>query len=201
MSLILAPGRQQTSLWDESGQQVGPAVPLIRESPMTITLLFFLPVAVVMRGADWFPLVNPFDGSLSVSSSSWPLSSRASYLLCKGTWEGEVGQERIRLLRRAGICFHPPPSLRSPSSPWWQEGRGPSPSLDASIWCARLRDGREWLYQSISLSSAQNVQHLLEEQLNKISAIKNFCAMELRLFCITLIYFLMCFAPLLPLQI
>jgi len=31
-----APGRQQTALWD------GPSVPFIRESPVTITLLFFL---------------------------------------------------------------------------------------------------------------------------------------------------------------
>jgi len=44
--------RQQTALWDGSGRQIGPSVPLRRESPMTITLLFFLAEAVVIRGAD-----------------------------------------------------------------------------------------------------------------------------------------------------
>jgi len=49
MSLTQVPGRQQTSLWDGSGWHIGLSVPLRRELPTTITLLFFFTGAVIMR--------------------------------------------------------------------------------------------------------------------------------------------------------
>ncbi|KAK4825622.1 hypothetical protein QYF61_001302 [Mycteria americana] len=36
------------------------------------------------------------DGPSSPSSIDWPSTSRASYLLCRGTWEGEIREELIK---------------------------------------------------------------------------------------------------------
>lgn len=59
---------------------------------MTITLLFFLVGLVVMQGLGQLTLGNSpsVDGPLSTLSFACPSSSRASYLLCRGTWEGDV---------------------------------------------------------------------------------------------------------------
>jgi len=67
MSLTWAPGRQQTSLWDGSGQHIGPSVPLRRELAMTITLLFFLTKAVIIHRADRLFLGSPLDGASATS--------------------------------------------------------------------------------------------------------------------------------------
>jgi len=58
---------------------------------MTVTLLFFFMEAVVMRGADCLALGNPVRGPSSALSFACPSSSRASYLLRKGTWGGQGG--------------------------------------------------------------------------------------------------------------
>jgi len=105
-----------------------------------------------MRGADSLALGNPVCGPLSALSFAWPSSSRASYLLHKGTWGGEGSREGIRLLPRAGTRFHYPLSLRSSPSALCQEGRASSASHGASILRVCLGDGRAWLHQSISLS-------------------------------------------------
>lgn len=39
---------------------------------------------------------------------------RPLYLLCKGTWDGEVAMGETGLLCRAGTCCHCPLSLKSP---------------------------------------------------------------------------------------
>jgi len=63
----------------------------------------------------------------------------------------EGGQKGIHLLPQTGTCFHPPLSLRSPLSAWWQEGRGFSAFRGATSCCLGLREGRVQLHQSISL--------------------------------------------------
>jgi len=121
---------------------------------MTITLLFFLAKAVVICGTDRLVLGDPLDGSSSspTSSVAGPSHSRAPYLLLKGNWAGEGGQEGILLPCQAETRFHSPPSLKSPLSTRWQEGRGFSAFRGAASCCLYLREGRERLHQSISLS-------------------------------------------------
>ncbi|KAK4826730.1 hypothetical protein QYF61_010983 [Mycteria americana] len=46
------------------------------------------------------------DGLSSPSSIDWTSTSRASYLLYRGTWEGKVGKEGVRLPPRAWTCLH-----------------------------------------------------------------------------------------------
>ena len=123
---------------------------------MTMTLFFFLVEAVVIRGSDRLVLGNPLDGSSPTPTSSvaGPTHSRAPYLLLKGNWAGEGGREGIRLPPRAGTHFHSPSSLRPPLSAWWQESRGFSAFREAASCCLCLRDGRERLHQSISVSGS-----------------------------------------------
>jgi len=51
-----------------------------------------------------------------LSSSSFGSTSTATYLLYKGTWEGEVLMEDMHLLHHAGTCHHSPLSLKSSRS-------------------------------------------------------------------------------------
>lgn len=52
----------------------------------------------------------------STFSFPWSSDSRASYLLYKGSWKGEVGREGIGLPQSH---FYSSPSLRSHPSAWW----------------------------------------------------------------------------------
>jgi len=99
MSLIQATGRQQTSLRGWSVWYIGPSVPLRRESPTTVTCLFFLLVVVVIQGVDLSDLSNisGVHGPSCTSSLVWHSTSRSSYLLYRGTWECEVGKEGLHL--------------------------------------------------------------------------------------------------------
>ena len=113
-----------------------------------------------MHGADWLIPGNTLDGSSPASSFVGPSHSRAPYLLLKGNWASEGGQEGIRLPPRAGTRFHSPPSLRSPLSARWQEGRGFSVFRGAASCCLGLREGRVRLHQSISLSHSWMIHNL-----------------------------------------
>lgn len=114
-----APEKQQTFPWIGSGQHIRHSVSLRREVPMTITLVLFLAEAVLRHGSGWLALDNPMDGPSSTYSFACPSWSRASYLLCKGTWEGEVGWEAVHLPPQGGTCFPSSLSLRSLPSAWW----------------------------------------------------------------------------------
>lgn len=66
ISLIRAPGKQQTFLKSGSGQQMGASVPLRRESPATITCNLFLVGLIDTKGADQSCLTQlhpPWNGS------------------------------------------------------------------------------------------------------------------------------------------
>jgi len=96
MSLTRVPGRQQTSLRGGSVRHIGPSVPLRRQSPTTITCLFFLVEVLKIQRVGLSDLGNT-SGVDGPSSIDWPSTPRASYLLYTGTWEGEVGEEGVRL--------------------------------------------------------------------------------------------------------
>ena len=109
ISLTRAPGRQQTSLRGGSVRHIGPSVPFRRESTTTITHLLFLVEVVLIqevRSSDLGDDTSGVDGLSSPSSIAWPSTSRASYLLYRGTWGGEVGKEGLRLPPRAWTCLH-----------------------------------------------------------------------------------------------
>ena len=80
---------------------------------MTKTHLFFFMEAVLMQGVDGLNLGDTSKLDEPLSSLSFSSTCRASYLLCKGTWEGRVVTEETRLLRQAGTCCHSPLPLKS----------------------------------------------------------------------------------------
>jgi len=108
MSLTRAPGRQQTSLRGGSVRHIGPSVPLSWESPTTMTHLFLLVELVVIRegGPSDLCASSGVDGSTPAPFIVLFSTSRASYLLCKGTCGDVVGNGRVRLLPRLGTHFH-----------------------------------------------------------------------------------------------
>lgn len=112
MSLTCAPGRQHTSLRVGSGRHIGPSVPRRRESPMTTILLSFRVEAVVRRGVDRFTRGNLTGGPPSTVLFTSPSSSRASNLLCRGTWGAEDGRDGGCPPHQASICFHSSSSLK-----------------------------------------------------------------------------------------
>ena len=72
----------------------------------------------------------------------WFHLQRALYLLCEGTWEGEVVMEEMHLLRWAGTCCHFPPSHKSSLSARQRENKETSvPCILSACW-ANLKDGR-----------------------------------------------------------
>lgn len=126
MFLTQAPGKWHTSLQVQSGWPTRPSVLLRRKSPMTITL-FFLAEAVLRHGVSCFTLDNLLGGPSTASPLPSPSSFRASNLLCRVTWDTEVGRDRVCLWCQAGTSFHSSPSLRSPSST--NGGRAGGPPL------------------------------------------------------------------------
>ena len=79
---------------------------------MTTTLLSFRVEAVVRYGVDRFTRGNLTGGPPSTVSLTPPSSSRASNLLCRGTWGAEDGRDGECPPRRTGICFHSSSSLK-----------------------------------------------------------------------------------------
>lgn len=81
------------SLWIGSSWHIRPSIPFKKESPITVALLFFLTMEVMMLEVHCPALgdLSKLDGPSSTSSFPWSSSSRASYLLCKGTQGSEVG--------------------------------------------------------------------------------------------------------------
>jgi len=108
MSLTCAPGRQQTSLRGESARHIGPSVPLSWESPTTMTRLFLLVELVVTRegGPSDLCASSDVDGSTPAPSTVLSSTSRASYLLCRGTYGDVVGKGRVHLLPLLRTLFH-----------------------------------------------------------------------------------------------
>ena len=155
-SLTQAPGKQHTSLWDGSEQHVVPSVPLRRESPMMTALLFSW-LSCSKMGSRLTSLGQPLlhDGHAPTSTSPSPFSSRASYLFCKGTWEGGTGWGVVCLLPQTGTCFHPLLSSRSPLPTWLWDSRWSSTAWGASSPCPSCRDGRVQLHQSIPSPQSQ----------------------------------------------
>lgn len=76
--------------------------------PTTIILSFLAPV-VVIHLVDWLVLVNAPDKSASPLAFAWSSISKASYLFCKGAWEGEGGQKSIEHF----ISWYKPNKLQS----------------------------------------------------------------------------------------
>lgn len=143
MSLTLVPGRQQSSLWVESGRQLGPSVPLRRESPTTISLLSVLVEAVLRHVVDFLTL-GILLATLSTSSSApGPSSCRASNLLWKGTWEGGACMGWHRLRYRAGTCLHSSSTPTSPTYARQRQGRGSTPIWGVSPRYLSFRPRRE----------------------------------------------------------
>lgn len=97
-----------------------------RESPTTTVLLTFLAEALLRHGVDCFTLDNFLGAPSTTSSFTCPSHSKASNLFCRGTWRIEVNRESVFLWCWAGPCFHSSPSLRSPLSAQWWQGRNPS---------------------------------------------------------------------------
>ena len=128
MCLTQATGRQLTSLREGSIWHVGPSGPLRRESPTTITHLFFLVEVFVIQGVDLSDLGNTSDLDIPSSTSSidWHSTSRATYLLYRGTWEGEVGMEGVHLLPWAWAFPHSLLSFKPLPSTWQGEDTGSS---------------------------------------------------------------------------
>ena len=91
MSLTWAPGRQHTFLRLGSGLQMGPSVPLRRESPTTTTLLSFLAETVSACGVDCLALCKLLGEPSCAFSHTPPSVSNAANLLLRGTWEHKVG--------------------------------------------------------------------------------------------------------------
>ena len=119
---------------------------------MTMTHLFFFMEAVLMQGVGRLNLGNTSKLDEISSSLLFGSTCRASYLLCKGTWEGGVLTEEMCLLRRAGTCRHCPLSLKSLHSARRGEDRESSASCVLSACRARLRGGRVRFQYSLSLS-------------------------------------------------
>jgi len=73
-----------------------------------MTLLFFLADVVVIQGVGLCVLRNSSGavGLTPASSTDRPSVAKASYLLCRGTWGGVVGKERVCLLPPLWTCFH-----------------------------------------------------------------------------------------------
>jgi len=65
-----------------------------------MTFLFFLVDVVAIQRVDHSVLSSSSGayGLTPASSTDWCSTARASYLLCRGTWGGVVGQERVCLL-------------------------------------------------------------------------------------------------------
>ena len=68
-------------------------------------------------------------------------SSRASYLLYKGTWEGGTGWRAVCLLPQTGTCFHPLLDLRPPLPTWLWDSRWSPTAWEASPPHHSCRDG------------------------------------------------------------
>ena len=122
---IFNPGPREAADFPKkrSGRHIGPSVPHRRESPMTMTCLFFFMEAVLMQGIGRLNLGDSSNLDEPSSSSLFGSTCSASYLLCQGTWEGGGVTEETRLLRRAGTCRHCPLPLKSLRSAGWGEDR------------------------------------------------------------------------------
>ena len=79
---------------------------------MTTTLLPFRVEAVMRRRVNCLTQGNLTGGPPSTVSLTPPSSSRASNLLCSGTWGAEDGWDGGCPPRRAGTCFHSSSSLK-----------------------------------------------------------------------------------------
>lgn len=90
---------------------------------------------------DCLNLDSPLDGISSISFLTCSSCSRASYLIYKGTWEGEIDWYRCLLPPRTGIYLHFTLYLRCPSL---QENRGSPRRLS---WCDRTRRNDLKLHQ------------------------------------------------------
>ena len=79
---------------------------------MTTTLLYFQVEAAVRRGVNRFTQGNLMGGPSSTVSVTPPSSSRASNLLCRGTWGAEDGRDGGCPPHRDSICFQSSSSLK-----------------------------------------------------------------------------------------
>ena len=128
-------------------------------------LLFLLIDVVAIQGVVWLALANLscMDVPSPTSTSPWSSSSRATYLLHKGTSESGTGWQAERqscLLPKTGTCFYPLLSLRSHPPIWLWEGRWSPAAWRASPLCPSCRDDRMQLHQSISLPQSQMLLNL-----------------------------------------
>lgn len=157
MSLTWAPGRQHTSLQVGSGQHMGPQKGVTYDKYL---LLSSSVTAVLWCGVNHLTLGNLLDGPSITSSLTSPLSSRASNLVCRGTWE----------LRQIGMGFacnaelgpvSLPPHLINPF-PLPNGGRVGYPTLFGGVspQCLSCKYGRESLHQSISCSHCLKLLNL-----------------------------------------
>lgn len=134
-----------------------------------MTCLSFFAEVVLMQGIGRTNLSDT--SKLDESSSSLLLSStcRASYLLCKGIWEGGGVAEGTCPLCHTGTCWHCPLSFQSLRSIRW---RGES---ESSVLCTRsdcwahLREGRTWFQQSISFSHSLTLLSLLTSSQSSVT--------------------------------
>ena len=108
MSLIWAPGRQQSFLCRRCSLRIGLSAPFSKESPTTITHLFSFDDEVLMLSEVWLHFGNTTTWG---EPSSPPLSSgpcRALYLFRRGSWGGRGISGRVCLHCRAGDFCHCP---------------------------------------------------------------------------------------------
>ena len=142
MSLTRVPRRQQTSLRGGSARYIRPSVPLSWESPTTMNLLFFLVELVVIRDGSPSDLCasSDVDGSTPAPSTALSSTSRASYLLCRGTCGDVMGKGRVRLLPRLRTRFHLLFSFASLPSARWGD-------VTSALWSQAFFTGCSWDFE------------------------------------------------------
>lgn len=99
--------------------------------------------------------------SLSTPCLSRPQRLRASPVLCRGSWEGEMGQEGIALLPPAGTCFHCP-CFGSPPPACWPQPWASWASWDVSVWDVCPMAASEGLQQSLCLCHSLSLHFSLQ---------------------------------------
>jgi len=107
MSLTRTPEGWQTCLRRESAWNTGCSVTRREESPTTNTHLFFSEVVLVLKeGFKWFRFVRMSRLTGLSPPTDRPSTSRASYLLYRGTWRGGAEKGGFCLQLQARTCLH-----------------------------------------------------------------------------------------------
>ena len=108
---------------------------------MTVTCLFVLMEAVLMQGVGQLNLSDTSKLDEPLHSVLFGSTCRASYLLCKDTWEGGAVTEETCLPHGAGTPCHCPLSLESLCSARRGEDRESSVSCVLSACWVCPREG------------------------------------------------------------